>query len=311
MSFIWGIFIFDEPIHSKTGASFAILCLIFGLFGMSFFSSHAVDDNSAETSFPTNTTSLMEGTAIYRDFESAVATSAEDPDETDTDCTNTTERSVIVMSRSPSYSDNLNAEWHSGQETSSSPLPSNIRTDHSPESENITVQVHVWGQKISKRRLGMMSAAFCGIWGGSIMVPMKFCQSDTKGTHYLLSFAIGAAIVNIAVWMIRFIFHVAQERSFARGFQQLPSFHVRVMWLAGLTSGLLWSIGNFFSMISVFYLGEGVGYPLVQTSIFVAGLWGIFYFKEVRGRERICRWLLSATSTVFGILLLSYEHHKS
>jgi glucose uptake protein GlcU len=83
------------------------------------------------------------------------------------------------------------------------------------------------------------------------------------------------------------------------------------MWLPGGTSGLLWSIGNFFSLISVYYLGEGVGYPLVQTSILISGLWGLFYFNEVTGFERRIKWFASSLLTVFGILLLSYEHHET
>jgi glucose uptake protein GlcU len=71
------------------------------------------------------------------------------------------------------------------------------------------------------------------------------------------------------------------------------------------------SFGNFFSLISVFYLGEGVGYPLVQTSILISGLWGIFYFKEITGPSRISKWLASSLLTIFGILLLSYEHHAT
>jgi hypothetical protein len=60
----------------------------------------------------------------------------------------------------------------------------------------------------------------------------------------------------------------------------------------------------------VMQLGEGVGYPLVQTSILISGLWGIFYYKEVQGIERISKWLLSSMLTVAGIILLSYEHHE-
>ena len=39
------------------------------------------------------------------------------------------------------------------------------------------------------------------------------------------------------------------------------------MWLYGGTCGLLWSIGNFFSIIAVDYLGEGVGYSATQTAM--------------------------------------------
>jgi hypothetical protein len=139
---------------------------------------------------------------------------------------------------------------------------------------------------------------------------MKWCKSDTKGTHYLLSFSIGAAIVTTALWLIRYLVNVLYRRGdFVAAYHALPSFHVRVMWKAGGLSGLLWSIGNYFSLISVFYLGEGVGYPLVQSAILVSGLWGIFYFGEVQGRDRIAMWVLSSIVTVCGILLLSYEHH--
>jgi glucose uptake protein GlcU len=61
------------------------------------------------------------------------------------------------------------------------------------------------------------------------------------------------------------MFLVHKSQSFRVAFASLPSFHVRKMWLQGGTSGLLWSIGNFFSMISVRDLGEGVGYSVIQV----------------------------------------------
>ena len=142
------------------------------------------------------------------------------------------------------------------------------------------------------------------------MAPMKYSPKDTKGVRYLISFAIGASIVTVGLWVMRFLYYCKKYESVGAAYRNLPSFHFRKMWVAGATCGLLWSIGNFFSLYSVYYLGEGVGYPLVQTSILVSGLWGIFYFKEVQGRERISLWLLSSLSTIAGIILLSYEHHE-
>jgi Transmembrane family, TMEM144 of transporters len=138
---------------------------------------------------------------------------------------------------------------------------------------------------------------------------MKWCKSNIQGTHYLLSFSIGAAIVTTALWLLRYLANVVHEQGdYVAAYHALPSFHLRVMWKAGVFSGILWSIGNYFSLISVFYLGEGVGYPLVQSSILVSGLWGIFYFGEVKGHGRIAMWVLSSLFTISGILLLSYEH---
>jgi hypothetical protein len=201
-------------------------------------------------------------------------------------------------------------------------------------SSTDTVVVGVGGcrAKMSRRHAGMLSAVFCGVWGGSITAPMTFAPPEARGARYLLSFAIGASLVNLALWVARLVLvslsiHSRNRRdhhrnpdeavctaewgsSLAEAYRELPSFHFRVMWLPGGLSGLLWSIGNFFSLLSVFYLGEGVGYPLVQTSILISGLWGLFYYQEVTGLERRARWFASSLLTVFGILLLSYEHHE-
>ena len=47
----------------------------------------------------------------------------------------------------------------------------------------------------------------------------------------------------------------------------MHSFYIRKMWLYGGTCGLLWSIGNVFSIIAVDYLGEGVGYSATQSAM--------------------------------------------
>ena len=89
------------------------------------------------------------------------------------------------------------------------------------------------------------------------MAPEKLAKANTSGVGYLISFAIGAVIVTTALWIFRFCYHWVRLGSATDAYQALPSFHVRVMWLPGCTAGALWSIGNFFSLISVKYLGEG------------------------------------------------------
>ena len=39
-----------------------------------------------------------------------------------------------------------------------------------------------------------------------------------------------------------------------------------------------------------------------------SGLWGVFFFREIKGREIITKWFLSAAVAVIGIIGLSYEH---
>jgi Transmembrane family, TMEM144 of transporters len=319
ISFSWGIFVFKEPIHSRFGACVAIFSMICGLIGMSNYST---PDQQQASVNGFNTT-----------YEEVVTRSEEDEDSLEdlafsNRCSDgDMEVSMHVVHRSTKNSSNDGGSLNRNSEsTKVDNLPSSTNViseslDHSSvqvESMDPISQLHdhelvrfvdIYGIPVSKRILGMLAAAFCGLWGGSIMAPMKFCKADTKGTHYLLSFAIGAAIVNVSLWLLRYVYNVVQCCSFRDAYSVLPSFHFRKMWLMGGISGVLWSIGNFFSLISVFYLGEGVGYPLVQTSILISGLWGLFYFKEVKGSNRISKWLGSSLLTVFGILLLSYEHH--
>lgn len=283
--------------------------MVMGLLGMSYFSSPVIAE--------ANPIEIIPGERCYGNYQ-GLGSSDDDGDDGDALEADAT---VLEISMHPTHRQTRNTPTRyrdgAGAPNEGSSLP--MQDDESsipvppPSPPSLPppgiVMVEVWGCKIPKRQLGMLAAAFCGIWGGSIMAPMKFSKGTTKGTHYLLSFAIGASIVNITLWVLRFSYTAVRCRSLTKAYDGLPSFHLRVMWLAGGASGLLWSIGNFFSLISVFYLGEGVGYPLVQTSILVSGLWGIFYFKEVQGAERISHWLLSSLLTIFGILFLSYQHH--
>jgi hypothetical protein len=307
--------------------------MILGLFGMSYFSAPTAPISTIHTASSMNTVAYQEVDTVIDDDddENIVEHDVSGPKHLPySDSRTDVEKSVShMLHRSTNIHSpldgNVSPVHHSNESVTdesihrssdNTPIGMTTSTEIQPhhhlalhDHEMIT-HVHVWGQyKVSNRYLGMASAAFCGLYGGSIMAPMKFSTADTKGTHYLLSFAIGAMLVNIALWIMRYLYYVLHYQSWADAYVQLPSFHLRKMWLAGGTSGILWSIGNFLSLISVFYLGEGVGYPLVQTSILISGLWGLFYFKEIQGTARIAKWLISSILTVCGILLLSFEHH--
>lgn len=325
VSFIWGIFVFDEQVHSRAGACTAIACMMLGLLGMSYFSSpesaepdellesmeeaSAVPPLSQDHQDPTCLPQRRRQSGVeYHGLDTnELSLDDAENDDNDNDDSLLADNKLKLTERTEQsdYSDSL-----SGKEGDDCASIASLRATAAQLQDPSLQHVVICGVKMTKRHSGMLAAAFCGIWGGSIMAPMKWCKSDTKGTHYLISFAVGSSIVTVVLWLLRYTFNVYKYKSTTKAYRNLPSFHLKTMWLAGGTAGTLWSIGNFFSLISVFYLGEGVGYPLVQTSIVISGLWGIFYFKEVTGRKRITRWFLSSLMTIFGILLLSYEHHE-
>ena len=69
--------------------------------------------------------------------------------------------------------------------------------------------------------------------------------------------------------------------SLCKGYLQLPSFHIRVMWKAGLTSGVLYSMANLFAIISIQKLGDFMGYSLNQSSMIISGEQAYFNFHSV------------------------------
>jgi hypothetical protein len=200
---------------------------------------------------------------------------------------------------------------HLDESTSASSFISWVPQSATPQPTDVLLTAGDWN--VTRRQAGIALSVCNGCWGGSVMVPMKFCpdKSITSGIGYVWSFSIGALVVNAGLWIFRYLWLLVDTKSLPQAYRALPSFHIKQMWRPGGLAGLLWSIGNLFSILSVDYLGEGVGYCVCQAGMFVSGLWGIFYFHEVQGTALIARWFLSAMVTISGILLLSYEHHET
>lgn len=276
VSFTWGIFVFNEHVHNRLHACFAVGLMMMGLLGMAYYSAPDVIEEELQ-----DEREEFRGQYEYRSIES-------------------------------SSDEELPLQEQSSDSNLDANVPDGMQNDMLTENDDNSSESHtvLMGMKWSRRSLGILSAMFAGTYGGSVMVPMKWAPADAKGMNYLISFATGAATVNLSIWFIRFMYLSCRRRSLSAGYQALPSLYFAKMWKYGGACGLLWSIGNVFSIFSIQYLGQGVGYSVVQSSILVSGIWGIFYFREVQGTKTIAKWLLSATMAVLGIILLSYEHHK-
>ena len=142
----------------------------------------------------------------------------------------------------------------------------------------------------SRRRYGLAAAIFNGAWGGSITVPMKFAPLEAKGTGFIFSFSIGASIVTALLWILRFLNSYRQTKNVRKSYNALPSKHFSTMWKPGCLSGLMWSVGNMASLISVQNLGVGAGYSLTQASMLCSGLDSGGYSTSKRLRRRRNGW---------------------
>ncbi len=305
VSFVWGIFVFQEGVKSKFLASTAILIMVTGLWGMSFFSSpvHQLSDDDyhheltavQSMSPPRGELSHLGPVTSDGDYHNEIDRQYNSPSPVEGETTVAPPDFLIEQNDIQPIAEKFNVN-------------TNTEEDGSSASSSSSIPV---SSKILKRRLGLLAAVFNGVWGGSIMVPMHYAPEEAGGTGYVVSFAIGALIITLLLWVLRFIVELhftGPHYSISRAYQALPSLHIEIMWLPGCLAGLLWSIGNVASMISVHNLGEGVGYSLTQASMLCSGLWGIFYFNEVVSYDLRVKWFASAVLCVTGILLLSYEH---
>ena len=267
VNFLFGIVIFREPVYDILGTLASFVLLIIGLVGMALYSA----PQKGDTPTPSSSSSLIQ-----------------------------------------------NLEDNSGQMT---PMEDPLTQDLVVNGERMDIQLgemrssHVHahfvlcGIPLSQRQCGILGAAMNGVFTGSSLVPLHYAKEEGfGGANFMISMASGSMIANILVWCCFFGFTtIANQTTWQDGLQRMPRWYFKELWFPGFMAGLLLAIAMFGSILAVTYLGQGVGNSLVQTKILVSGLWGIFFYKEVRGTKTIAMWFLSATVAVLAIIWLSLE----
>lgn len=76
----------------------------------------------------------------------------------------------------------------------------------------------------------------------------------------------------------------------------------------GILGGIIWGIGNLFSLLATEKAGAAISYGLGQGATMVAAFWGVFIWKEFVGGPKINRALLTCMFILFlsGIGLIIY-----
>jgi glucose uptake protein GlcU len=320
VSFAWGILIFGEQVKSRLRAALAVMMMIAGLAGMSYFSDphrqpqlqlQSIDQNSTTTRRSLNRLSSSKSNSNTTDHATqytdlslrpmpVTGTETESSSFRDTneeEATPLETSSALQATRIEQGENNHNSiddadednnDFERDEANDSSDFPSSTdnrichayasvtgdkKIDHLEE-----IMVPVIGKAFTRRQLGIMCSAFNGLWGGSIMVPMHYSPPGTGGIGYTLSFAIGAMLVTLGLWLGRWIYNVHHHKGnlrFRAAYHELPSLHFRVLWWAGGWCGTFWSVANIGSMVSVQFLGEGMGYSICQTALLVSGKYTI------------------------------------
>ena len=299
VNFVWGIMVFHEPINDVKSAILAFLLLTLGLVGMSIFAA----PNDAKKK---------------QDLEVEMERSGRSEPE----------RSAEEGGGTSSYT---NMDSIVGK------VQSADATQRPVEDAGEANYVNLYGIQLTKRQAGIAGAVFNGVMTGSSLIPLHYAKAQGYGgANYMLSMAGGALISNGFLWVAMYLYQCYQlvDLSFdelssvsslsdslstgqlayestqpliRRAYDAMPLWHFSKLVRPGVAAGVLLTAAMFGSILSVTYLGQGIGNSIVQTKILVSGLWGIFWFSEIRGASVIAKWFLSASLTVAGIVWLSHE----
>mmetsp|Transcript_7139 Transcript_7139/g.10219 ORF Transcript_7139/g.10219 Transcript_7139/m.10219 type:complete len:467 (-) Transcript_7139:90-1490(-) len=347
VSFCWGIFVFQERVLSLSSACLAILVMIVGIVGMSFFSAPNTGEISAKM-YCFSWTCLVnkDVTKQVDDVEMMklnLSVSESDDEQQpaeivllepivdmenqiigNPDLTPVPRASMVTVNSNnlgspiPKASSPSKSDGEDYDDCKYRKRKADRQKPHAPPDGN---GAYAFASMISKylaeecdvdipvRQVGIITVALGASWGAAALVPLHYAEEDMKGLNYVFSFAVGAGIINLLLWVARFYYnYVSARHDMVAAWQAMPSFHFKIMAVPGFSSGLLWSIGNMAAILAATHLGQGVGISLTQSSMLVTGLWGICWFKEITNPLAIRGWLASACLALSGILLLSYNH---
>ena len=333
-SCIFGIIVFQEKFKDTQQTLLAIFTLIMGLIGMSRYSETTSSFTSNKRVDSSNNSTTHETTS-KKDTANVLSTKAFPKEPSTTDATPRTSKRKIKGKRKNSNNATAElvvaavADLGEPAPSSSSLSPLEIETlfleeqataplikkyDKTKDRTSSDIIVLFSGRlSLTRRQLGILGAVVNGAWGGLSLIPLHYAQRDQglSGASYLISYGTGSMLVCIFIWIGLFVYYfIRREFSVSDALNDLPAFHIEELGVPGLLAGTFYSIGNFCSILAVTYLGQGVGFSFCQGQLLISGLWGVFYFKEIRGRGTIAKWFISATVTIIGIIWLSFQHEK-
>merc|ERR1711939_503615 len=133
-------------------------------------------------------------------------------------------------------------------------------------------------------------------------------NSDTKEAKfgifefYMMSFGVGCAISTPLYFAIFALWQKGIRH------KELPSIEFSVMKIYGFFAGAVWFAAYMCQQAANDIGGQGAMGPAGNAShLITAGLWGLLYYREIKGFTQIACWVLSAVWTIAFVILLTNE----
>ena len=140
-------------------------------------------------------------------------------------------------------------------------------------------------EKIPSNFKGIVLAVISGMIFGVYLIPLKL--ANVEPTTFLFPMSVGALITGLLIYLLK---RSPIDKSII---------------LPGFLSGLVWNVANFASFFVVANLGLALGFPLTQIAIFISVSWGLFYFKEITGKNSVRKLVVGAVVLFIGAIVLA------
>jgi hypothetical protein len=170
VSFTWGIFIFGEKLQSELWACIAVVIMICGICGMSYYSSS--NSSTCKSALPP----AAKQYAVLDQQEEETTNGFEyDDDYIEEEEEASNDDSFIENGEASNGYHQVSLQQ--GDESGDDNVVMKVSNMESLEIEGVEKQAPTTtccGVTLSPQVLGILAAVFQGAWGGSIMVPMHF-----------------------------------------------------------------------------------------------------------------------------------------
>lgn len=313
VSFLWGAFIFHQPVSTVVGAVAAIAALVAGItaaasaqssmpgrWAISLGLECLIDPDGADDAKLHAGSRHKRAAASYDSFDTSA------PPSPFSDASSTADDVVaIVPLANDSLDDGAVAKRAAAAPEGDKEEEAAVVVTSGEEEEE--EGVHSDATASPRILRGVMWAALVGLCNGSMMAPYAYYEasgetqrrvpSHLTALAYQTPFALGLQLVTPVLVAL----YAAARRLWGLPPLQL---HVRVTAVPALITGAFWSAGNYCATVATAYLGNTVGFPLTQTCIMVTGLWGILFFREIQGRAAIALFGVAVVCILGGGALL-------
>jgi glucose uptake protein GlcU len=145
--------------------------------------------------------------------------------------------------------------------------------------------------------IGFSLAIFSGFMYGESNTPILYVKSNYEGASknnmdYLFAFYTGIFMSSIVYLIIYSIYK-----------RNKPDIYPEII-LPGLSSGIMWGCANICFFLATNALNQAISYPISTTGpSIVASIWGIFLYKEIRGKKNFVFFIAGSILALIGSVL--------